>query len=134
MAQGLSDSPSGLLAWILEKYWAWSDRSGRGSSPFSDDFLLTQASLYWFTNTISSSFRDYYERGNKHSARVVRVDAPTALTWFPADIGSLPPRTWLERRYNLARSTEMPRGGHFAPVEVPDLLAEQIASFFREVQ
>jgi pimeloyl-ACP methyl ester carboxylesterase len=61
---------------------------------------------------------------------VVRVDAPTALTWFPADIGALPPRSWLERRYNLTHYTVMPRGGHFASVEEPDLLAEQIANFF----
>ncbi len=133
LAQGLSDSPSGLLAWILEKYRAWSDCGGDVSSRFSDEFLVTQASLYWFTDTISSSFRDYYERGNGYSPLVVRVDAPTALTWFPNDIGALPPRSWLERRYNLTRYTVMPRGGHFAPVEEPDLLAEQITHFFREV-
>jgi len=61
LAQGLSDSPSGLLAWILEKYRAWSDSHGDVSTRFSDDFLLTQASLYWFTDTISTSFRPYYE-------------------------------------------------------------------------
>ncbi|WP_246056437.1 epoxide hydrolase family protein [Nocardioides eburneiflavus] len=64
LAQGLGDSPSGLLAWILEKYQAWSDCDGDVSARFSDDFLITQASLYWFTNTISTSFRDYYEREN----------------------------------------------------------------------
>jgi pimeloyl-ACP methyl ester carboxylesterase len=58
---------------------------------------------------------------------------PTALTWFPADLGALPPRSWIERRYNLTRYTVMPRGGHFAPVEEPDLLAEQIEVFFREI-
>jgi pimeloyl-ACP methyl ester carboxylesterase len=133
LAQGLSDSPSGLLAWILEKYRAWSDCGGDVSSRFSDDFLLTQASLYWFTNTISSSFRDYYERRNGHAQRVDRVDVPMALTWFPADIGAPPPRSWLERRYNVSRYTVMPRGGHFAPVEEPDLLAEEIATFFSKV-
>lgn len=133
LAHGLSDSPSGLLAWMVEKYQAWSDGDGDVSSRFGDDFLLTQASLYWFTATISSSFRDYYERGNGFAPRVVRVDVPTALTWFPADIGSLPPRSWLERRYHLTRYTLMPRGGHFAPVEEPDLLADQLAGFFGEV-
>lgn len=130
LAQGLSDSPSGLLAWILEKYQAWSDCDGDLSSRFSDDFLLTQASLYWFTNTISTSFRDYYERGNAFAPVLTRVDVPTAFTWWPADIGPLPPRSWIERRYNLTKYTIMPRGGHFAPIEEPDLLAEQIAAFF----
>jgi pimeloyl-ACP methyl ester carboxylesterase len=130
LAQGLSDSPSGLLAWILEKYWAWSDCGGDLAARFSDDFLLTQASLYWFTGTISSSFRDYYERGNGFSPHLVRVEVPTALTWFPADLGPQPPRSWIERRYNLTRYTVMARGGHFGPVEEPRLLADQIEAFF----
>jgi pimeloyl-ACP methyl ester carboxylesterase len=134
LAQGLGDSPSGLLAWILEKHRAWSDCDGDVSTRFSDDFLITQASLYWFTNTISTSFRDYYERENGFSPRLVRVDVPTAFTWFPADIGALPPRSWIERRFDLVRYTVMPRGGHFAPVEEPELLAEEIDVFFRQVE
>jgi pimeloyl-ACP methyl ester carboxylesterase len=133
LAQGLSDSPSGLLAWILEKYRAWSDCDGDVSARFTDDFLLTQASLYWFTDTISTSFRDYYERGNGHSPELVRVDVPTALVWFPADLGAQPPRSWIERRYNLVRYTSMPRGGHFAPIEEPELLAGEISEFFGQV-
>jgi pimeloyl-ACP methyl ester carboxylesterase len=131
LAQGLSDSPAGLLAWMLEKYRDWSDCDGELSTRFSDDFILTQASLYWFTNTISTSFRDYYERGHGFAPRLERVDVPTAVTVFPADIIGPPPRSWIERRYNLTRYRQMPRGGHFAPHEEPALLAEAITTFFQ---
>jgi pimeloyl-ACP methyl ester carboxylesterase len=127
LAQGLSDSPSGLLAWILEKHRAWSDDFSR----FGDDYLLTQASLYWFTNTISTSFRPYYERGNDLVSRIERVEVPTALALFPADIGGQQPRSWAERTYDVARYTVMPRGGHFAAYEEPGLLAGDITAFFR---
>lgn len=133
LAQGLSDSPAGLLGWILEKYRAWSDCGGDVSARFDDDFLLTQASLYWFTDTISTSFRPYYERGNELAPVLNRVDVPTALASFPADLGARPPRSWVERRYHLVRYTPMPRGGHFAAREEPELLAGDITAFFRQV-
>ena len=85
LAYGLSDSPTGLLAWILDKYHAWSDNHGSLSDSFSDDFLLTQASLYWFTNTIGTSFRPYYEHGRDGSRRLPYVDVPTAVSLFPAE-------------------------------------------------
>ena len=130
LAQGLSDSPTGLLAWIVEKYRDWSDCNGDVSSRFSDDFLLTQASLYWFTNTISTSFRQYYEGGHGLLGPIRRVDVPTALALFPADLGGRVPRSWAERTYNVTRYTSMPSGGHFAPHEEPGLLAGDIAAFF----
>ncbi|EXG81184.1 putative hydrolase or acyltransferase of alpha/beta superfamily [Cryptosporangium arvum DSM 44712] len=126
LAQGLSDSPSGLLAWILEKYRAWSD----DFAAFSDDFVLTQASLYWFTNSISTSFRPYYERAHQLVPTVSRVDVPTAYARFPADLGARKPRSWVERTYPVARYTLMPRGGHFAAHEEPALLADDITAFF----
>ena len=130
LAPGLSDSPVGLLAWILEKYHAWTDGEGAGlPASFDDDFVLTQASLYWFTNTISSSFRPYFEHGRGLSVPVTRIDVPTAVAVFPADLGR-PPREWAERTYNVTQYTEMPRGGHFAAREEPDLLADDIRSFF----
>ncbi|HZZ51184.1 MAG TPA: alpha/beta hydrolase [Pseudonocardia sp.] len=131
LAQGLSDSPSGLLAWILEKYRAWSDCGGDVSTRFDDDFLLTQASLYWFTDTISTSFRPYFERHHEFSPRVERVDVPTAVAVFPADLGGRLPRSWVERTHNLTRYTAMPRGGHFAAHEEPRLLSDDITAFFR---
>jgi len=126
LAPALSDSPAGLLAWILEKYRTWSDGDG---IPFSDDFLLTQASLYWFTNSISTSFRPYWEFASGITARVRQVTVPTALAVFPHDL-SHAPRSWAEREYNLTRYTVMPRGGHFAPIEEPQLLADDIRAFF----
>ncbi|NIZ91561.1 epoxide hydrolase [Kineosporiaceae bacterium B12] len=134
LAQGLSDSPSGLLAWILEKHRAWSDCGGDVSSRFSDDYLLTQASLYWFTGTISTSFRPYYERGHGLVSTLERVEVPTALALFPADLGAPPPGSWVQRRYHLTRYTPMPRGGHFAAHEEPGLLADDITAFFRPAE
>ena len=133
LAQGLSDSPSGLLAWIVEKYRAWSDCHGDVSTRFSDDFLLTQASLYWFTNAISTSFRPYYERAHDLVPPVERVEVPTALAVFPADLGGRIPRSWAERTYDVTRYTVMPRGGHFAAYEEPALLADDVSAFFREL-
>lgn len=131
LSPALSDSPAGLLAWIVEKYRAWSDCEGDLSSRFSDDFLLTQASLYWFTNTISTSFRPYYEYAQGLTRRVERVDVPTAVAVFPADL-SRPPRSWAERTYNVTRYTQMPRGGHFPAHEEPALLAQDITEFLRD--
>ncbi|OZM77997.1 epoxide hydrolase family protein [Pseudonocardia sp. MH-G8] len=133
LAQGLSDSPSGLLAWILEKYRAWSDCGGDVSTRFDDDFLLTQASLYWFTDTISTSFRPYFERTQGVAPRVEHVEVPTAVAVFPADLGGRLPRSWVERTYNLTRYTTMPRGGHFAAYEEPGLLADDITAFFHDL-
>src|SRR4051794_33728582 len=133
LAQSLSDSPSGLLAWILEKYRAWSDCDGDPARRFGDDFLLTQASLYWFTNTISTSFRPYYERAHGVTPGIERVEVPTAIAVFPHDLGGRPPREWVERTYNLTRYTTMPRGGHFAAREEPDLLADDLTAFFSEL-
>ncbi|PRY39802.1 epoxide hydrolase family protein [Umezawaea tangerina] len=133
LAYGLADSPTGLLAWMLEKYRAWSDCGGEVSTRFSDDFLLTQASLYWFTNTVSTSFRPYYEYGRHLTRRVERVDVPTAVALFPADL-ALPPRSWAERTYDVAQYTTMPRGGHFAAHEEPELLAHDLVEFFRPLR
>lgn len=128
LSYGLSDSPVGLLAWILEKYHDWTDRQ-RNPTPLPDDFILTQATLYWFTNSIGTSFRPYFEFGHGHAERVRRVDVPTALALFPADLAH-PPSSWVERVYNLVRYQRMPYGGHFAAVEAPDLLADDLRAFF----
>ena len=133
LAYGLSDSPVGLLAWIVEKYRAWSDCDGELSRRFTDDFVLTQASLYWFTNTISTSFRPYYEHAHGMRDRVRAVVTPTALAVFPRDL-TQPPRSWAERTYHLTRYTRMPRGGHFAAHEEPDLLAGDLRDFFADLR
>ncbi|HCG54856.1 MULTISPECIES: epoxide hydrolase family protein [Brevibacterium] len=133
LAPGLADSPTGLLAWILEKYRSWSDCDGDLSSRFTDDFLLTQASLYWFTNTIASSFRPYWEFATGWTERVDSVSAPTAVAVFPHDLAQ-PPRSWAERTYNVVRYSTMPRGGHFAPHEEPELLTADIRDFLRPLR
>ncbi len=133
LSHGLADSPVGLLAWIVEKHREWSDCDGDVSRCFPDDYLLTQASLYWFTETISTSFRPYYEYARVWTARVRRVDVPTAVAVFPRDL-SLPPRTWAERTYNVTRYTTMPRGGHFAAYEQPGLLSRDLVEFFRSLR
>ncbi|MER7797729.1 epoxide hydrolase family protein [Microbacterium sp. NPDC096154] len=135
LAPALSDSPAGLLSWILEKHRAWSDRTshpeGDISAVFDDDHLLTLASLYWFTNTIGSSLRPYWEYAVGITPRVSRVDVPTAVAVFPHDLAQ-PPREWAERTYRVERYTVMPRGGHFAPHEAPEPLAADIVEFLRE--
>ena len=132
LAQGLSDSPAGLRAWILEKYRSWSDCGGDVSTRFSDDLLLTQASLFWFTTSISTSFRPYYDRSQSGGSGELKVEVPTAVALFPGDLGAPAPRSWAERIYAVTRYTEMPRGGHFAAHEEPELLADDIAAFFRD--
>ena len=121
IAYGVNDSPAGLAAWIIEKFFAWSDCGGNLESVFSKDELLTNIMIYWITQTANSSARLYYE--TTHGDPDVfkgRVEAPTALAVFPAE-GS-PPRSFVERIYNLERWTEMPAGGHFAALEQPTAL------------
>lgn len=133
LAPALADSPAGLLSWLLEKHRAWSDCAGDVSRRFSDDYLVSLASLYWFTGSASTSLRPYWEYAAGHTTRVSRVTVPTALALFPHDL-THPPRNWAERTYNIVRYTTMPRGGHFAPHEEPALLAADINAFLRELE
>lgn len=139
LAPGLNDSPVGLAAWLVEKYRAWSDCAGRIESAFTKDELLTQIMIYWATETIGSSFLTYFDYANagpltwtkealKQWAGAAKV--PAAFALFPQDI-SRPPREWAERFFNVQRWTKMPRGGHFAALEEPELLAQDLREFFR---
>ena len=134
LAYGLSDSPAGLAAWILEKWRSWTDSGGDLESRFSRDFLLTLATLYWVTETIGTSIRDYFDnrwQGVVLGARDF-VQIPTAIANFAKQFifEGDPPREWAERLYDVRQWTPMPRGGHFAPAEEPELLARDIATFF----
>jgi pimeloyl-ACP methyl ester carboxylesterase len=132
LAYALSDSPVGLLAWIVEKYRAWSDSGGELSSRWSDDEILQQASLYWLTNSIGTSFRPYFDHLAHPLGPIDRVTVPTAVAVFPHDL-ALPPREYAERTYNVVRYTRFDRGGHFAPHEEPDLLADDILDFITQI-
>ena len=119
---------------IVEKFRTWSDCHGDVERRFSKDQLLTNVMIYWITGTINSSTRLYYEARHHpwHLKPDTRIETPTAVANFPAEL-MRPPRTWAERAYNVVRWTEMPSGGHFAAMEEPALLADDIRAFFREL-
>jgi pimeloyl-ACP methyl ester carboxylesterase len=136
LGYALNDSPVGLAGWILEKWRSWSDSHGDVETRFSRDFLLTNLTLYWVTETITPSMRDYYDnqrwQGEPRLGPNEFVRVPTGLAVFPHMFVSEgePPREWAERLYDVRRWTRMPRGGHFAPVEEPRLVARDIAAFY----
>jgi pimeloyl-ACP methyl ester carboxylesterase len=134
---GLNDSPAGLAAWLIEKWRSWSDCGGDIERRFSRDFLLSTLTLYWVTETITSSMRYYYDdRRFGPIGPDDFVSVPTAVALFPNEYvpeGS-PPREWAERLYNICRWTEMPHGGHFAAQEEPGLLAQDMGTFFSGLQ
>lgn len=132
LSYGLNDSPVGLAAWIVEKYRTWSDCGGEVERRFTKDELLTNITIYWVTQTIGSSVRMYYDnqRGTWEMGKDEQVPAPAAVAVFPGEI-SRPPKEWADRSYNVCRWTEMASGGHFAALEEPVLLAEDIRAFFR---
>ena len=135
LSYGLNDSPAGVAAWIVEKWRTWSDCGGDIESRFSKDELLTHLTIYWATQTISSSVRLYYESGLAPSplSSDNPVTVPTSFAKFPVEI-SYPPEEWVRRFFNLVRYTPMPSGGHFAAAEEPQLLAEDIRAAFRSLR
>jgi len=135
LSYGLNDSPVGLAAWLVEKYRSWSDCGGDVESRFTKDELLTTITIYWAAQIINSSTRLYYETARHpwDMKQGERISVPAAMAVFPGEI-SLPPREWGERSYNVQRWTEMPCGGHFAALEEPERLAEDIRAFFRPLR
>jgi len=135
---GLNDSPAGLAAWVLEKWRSWSDSGGDLDGRFSREFLLTVLTIFWATQTIAPSIRDYYDNRRAGLYTLGRgdfVDVPTAIAVFANHFvpEGAPPREWAERLYNIRQWTPMPSGGHFAAAEEPELLARDIAAFFAEL-
>ena len=126
-----SDSPAGLAAWLLEKFRTWSDCDGDVLGYFGRDTLLTNLMFYWAPGSIESAARIYYESARDPAGREERgrVEVPVAYAAFPREIIS-PPREWAERHYAIERWTEMPRGGHFAALEAPELLVDDVRAFF----
>ena len=136
VAYGLTDSPVGLAAWILEEFRDWGDCDGDIERRFTKDELLSNITLYWMTQTIHSSCRLYYEdnRTPLHFQKGDYVTVPCGIARFPKREGPLPPKRWVERGYNVQHWTEMPRGGHFPALEEPELLVEDIRLFFRALR
>jgi pimeloyl-ACP methyl ester carboxylesterase len=135
LAFALSDSPVGLAAWIIEKFRAWTDCAGHPENAVSRDEMLANISLYWFTGAIGSSFWPYYAR--LHAPWPIpegrTIEVPTGYAEFPKEILT-PPRSLAERTYtDIRRWTEMKRGGHFAALEQPEALANEIIAFFEKV-
>jgi len=142
LGYGLADSPAGLAAWVVDKFWAWSDHGGDLETSFSKDELLTNVMLYWVTNSMPSSTRIYYESQHNQPRPASMTPfvtsgkpSPIGYALFPKEI-NVPPRAWVERQSGgtLIHWTEMPRGGHFAALEQPQLLADDVRLFFRKVK
>ena len=130
----LNDSPVGLAAWIVEKFRAWCDCDGNPDKIFTKDELLTNITLYWVTQTAASSARIYYESRHPTSpANARKIEVPTACADFPKEI-IWSPRSYVALRYNLVRWTPMPKGGHFAAFEQPELLVTDVRAFFRQIR
>jgi pimeloyl-ACP methyl ester carboxylesterase len=133
LAYGLTDSPAGLAAWLVEKFRTWSDCDGDVESVHSRDSMLADICLYWFTGAIGSSFWPYYARIH-HTWPIpdgAKLSVPTGYAAFPKEI-IRPPRSIAETAYgNIQRWTPMAKGGHFAAMEQPNLLAADITAFFR---
>jgi len=135
LAFGLTDSPAGLAAWIVEKFFAWTDNRGSPEDAISRDEMLANISLYWFTGAIGSSFWPYYARmhGPWPIPKGELVTAPTGYAEFPKEVLS-PPRSLAEKTYsNIRRWTRMPKGGHFAALEQPEALAREVIAFFDDL-
>jgi pimeloyl-ACP methyl ester carboxylesterase len=128
----LDDSPAGLAAWIIEKFRSWTDNDGVIEKKFTKDELLTNVMIYWVTQSGTSSARIYYENQRAKPPQR-KVEVPTACAVFPKEI-SIAPRRWVEAQYNVTRWTEMAKGGHFAALEEPALLVDDIRGFFRTVR
>jgi microsomal epoxide hydrolase len=131
LAYAINDSPAGLAGWIVEKFRAWSDCGGDLESVIERDQLLTNITIYWVTQTANSSFRIYLEtmRAGLFQPVPRRITVPTACAIFPKETVKAP-RAWAEHAWDLRHWSEMPRGGHFPALEVPELLVRDVRQFF----
>lgn len=132
LAYGLTDSPVGLAGWIVEKFRAWSDCGGDVESVISRDEILTNITIYWVTGTANSAARIYLEAARAGQMQPIgsRIDVPTGCAIFPKETVRSP-RAWAEQAWDIRHWTEMPRGGHFPALEVPELLVSDVRAFYR---
>jgi pimeloyl-ACP methyl ester carboxylesterase len=131
LGYGLTDSPVGQCAWILEKFWAWTDNQGHPEQALTKDQMLDDISLYWFTATAASSARLYWE--SFKSVDMAPVTCPSGVSSFPKEILGVSER-WARTRFTDLRWYGMPsRGGHFAAFEQPEIFVDEVRGFFRTV-
>jgi pimeloyl-ACP methyl ester carboxylesterase len=128
LGYGLVDSPVGQLAWIVEKFWSWMDCDGHPENVLTRDELLDNVMLYWCTGSGASSARLYWESFGSFG-NLDRVELPTGIAAFPKEILRMP-RRWCANTYNITQWTDMPRGGHFAAFEQPELYVDDVRAFF----
>jgi epoxide hydrolase len=130
LGYGLADSPAGQAAWILEKFWAWTDCNGHPENILSRDELLDNVMLYWVTNTATSSARLYWESFGRDRSRMGPVQVPVGVAVYPKEI--VPPvKKWLSTGFpDIRHFVTMPKGGHFAAFEQPQLYVEDVRKFF----
>jgi epoxide hydrolase len=134
LGYALTDSPSGQAAWILEKFWAWTDCNGHPENILTRDELLDNVMLYWVTASAASSARLYWESFGPKRRTPHTVNVPTGVAVFPKEIVT-PVRKWMEASYvNITHWSEMPKGGHFSAFEQPDLFIQEVRDFFRKIR
>ena len=132
LGYGLTDSPAGQCAWILEKFWAWTDNDGHPEQALTKDHMLDNISLYWFTATAASSARLYWE--SFKSVDMNPIDCPSGVSSFPKEILGVSER-WARTRFTDLRWFGAPsRGGHFAAFEQPQIFVDEVRGFFRTVR
>ena len=133
LAYGLTDSPVGLAAWLVEKFQRWTDCDGNPENALTRDEMLTDIMVYWVTGAIGSTFWPYYARmhGPWPIPEGKTVDVPMGYVEFPREI-LRPPRSVAQRLYtDIRRWTKAPKGGHFAALEQPQFLAQEVREFYR---
>ena len=139
LSYGMVDSPVGIAAWIIEKMYSWSDlKDNKLESVYSKDTLLANIMVYILTKTFDSASWIYFGRreegGRFFPKDFKRIEIPTAAAIFPAEMSEWPPRSYVERIFNIKQWTNMPSGGHFAALEKPDLLVNDIRKFSRSLR
>ena len=139
LSYGMMDSPVGIAAWIIEKMYSWSDlKDNNIESVYSKDTLLANIMVYVITKTFNTASWIYYGRreegGRFFPKDFKKIDVPTAIAVFPAEMSEWPPRSYVERIFNITQWTEMQSGGHFAALEKPDLLVNDLIKFSRTIR
>ena len=139
LSYGMMDSPVGIAAWIIEKMYSWSDLQDNNiESVYSKDTLLANIMVYIVTKTFNTASWIYYGRreegGRFFPKDFHKIEIPTAAAIFPAEMSEWPPRSYVDRIFNITQWTEMPSGGHFAAMEQPELLVKDIVKFARTIR